>query len=68
MTSRHRQATKFLAMGRVPPWDRTLMTDDCASTALEIQCKINAHDLEQINYVTKADFRSWVEEEVNQDS
>jgi len=29
---------------------------------------MNAHALEQINYVTKADFRSWVEEEVNQDS
>lgn len=46
----------------------TAVTDDCASTALETQCKTNAHVLEQFNYVTKADFRSWVEEEVNQDS
>jgi hypothetical protein len=44
------------------------ITDDCASTALAIQCKMNAHASEQFNYVTKADFRSWVEEEVNQDS
>lgn len=46
----------------------TAIADDCADTAPAVQCEMNAHALEQINYVTKADFRSWVEEEVNQDS